>query len=136
MIDPNGLAGAREMLVGVRGPGIAPGEELVLCVPAPIERIVSKICACGLLASSSWIEKSVTMPLETNWLFTYSRTNSTFSLWVSSTGSPSSISRASCASLRFSVASTVFHKICRSYTHAGASCGAKISECSTPCLRE
>src|SRR3546814_10908495 len=51
---------------------------------------------------------------------------------VISRGMANSTSRASCASLRFSVASTAFHSFSRSAKSFGASSGRRISEWTTP----
>jgi hypothetical protein len=53
-----------------------------------------------------------------------------------SRGIENSTSRASCASLRFSPASTSFHRVSRSFKRSGAPSGSMISEWTTPALFE
>src|SRR3954453_3778748 len=53
---------------------------------------------------------------------------------LNSRGSANSTSRASCASFRFSAASTTFHKVARSAQRSGALAGSRISEGITSAL--
>ena len=78
VIDADVVAGLGQMFVGGLGPGLAPLSKSALAFqdrtfgPKPswvTSRMVRSTWACGLLGSSSWIEKSATMPLETKWVF-------------------------------------------------------------------
>ena len=74
------------------------------------------------------------MPRATNCSRTKSCARRIASAWLSSRGSDSSISRASDASLRRSLATTSFHSVSRSSHRRGAPSGSRISEWITPAL--
>lgn len=106
----------------------------------PTSRIDNMTCACGLGLPSSARSKctlrSATIPRFTNCSSTKSRASCTLCRWFISRGIENSTSRASCASSRFSPASTSFHNVVRSANRPGAPLGNITSEWMTPALFE
>ena len=107
---------------------------------ASIARVVVITCACGWRppsrARTSWTAKSATMPRATICSATKPRSSPSCASRSSSRGSASWVSRASRASLRFSLASTAFHSRSRSAIQTGAPSGSTISLWTTPRLAE
>jgi len=105
-----------------------------------ISRIVSMTCACGLARpstpTSQWTLRSAIMPRSTNSACTKSRASSMPCLSLISLGIANSISRASCASLRSSAASTSFQSRSLSRHCSSAPSGSITSLWTTPALFE
>lgn len=102
--------------------------------PSAVVRLSeASTCVCGLV-SSSWRLQSTTIPRAAR-SWANPRTSTWRSAMVSSRGTASRNSRASCASFRFSPVSTLAQSAWRSPIHSGAWSGRVISEWDTPCFR-
>ena len=103
--------------------------------PSPsMVRMVAMAWKWGFASSRWWQFQSTTMPRLVSFS-THRRARAILSSWSSSIGMAMSNSRATWASLRFSITSTEFHRVARSSIHAGASGGRLISEWSMPRFR-